>query len=208
VAGACENNCSRSVGLGALALMHGTYELGSGLGFGLELGYLLGVQNVSDRDTVVNPHGAASPTPGTASDDMRLQGFVGGATIGYHLGEDFPFQLQLGAGVVVGEFRDERAGHFNAQHGGSFDAFPISDFSSATYFYVDPEIRAGVKLAEHLELSASVRVLMLIGLSTPTFSSETELAAGSDGIATYGADQLMGDFVLTVAPGLNLRYDY
>jgi hypothetical protein len=208
VAGGCEEGCERPVGLGFLGLLHGSYELGSGVGFGLEAGYLFASQQVRDRSTTLTPHGMPAATAGGVDDDLRLHGFVGGATIGYHAGSEVPISLQLGAGIMAGEVRDERAGRFAAQHGGTFDAYPVAVFDAATYFYADPEIRVGYRFAEHFELALSVQALMLIGISTPTWDSSLELAAGSDGVATYAEEELMGGFVMMVAPGLNLRYDY
>jgi hypothetical protein len=208
VAGNCGGGCSRTVGLGALAMLHGSYELGSGLGFGLEAGYLFASQSVSGREGTLQPHGLATATPGLVDDSLRYQAFIGGAALGYHLGSDFPVTLRVGAGVVTGQLRDERTGTFQAQHGGSFAASPVADFEWATYFYVDPAIRAGYRFAEHFELSASLQALMLIGISTPRWDKTLELGAGSDGAASYADEQLMGGFVLMIAPGLNLRYDY
>jgi len=208
VAGGCDGSCSKAVGLGGLGLLSGSYELGSGLGFGLEAGYLIATQTVSQRTSTVLPNGMQSETLGTAEDSLRLQSFVGGASIGYHMGTDYPFHLKLGAGVVVGQMRDERSGTYNAQHGGVFEASPMADFQAATYFYVDPTIRAGVRFADNFELTGSVQVLMMIGISPPKWDKTLELAAGSDGVATYPADQLMGGFVIAIAPGLDLRYDY
>jgi hypothetical protein len=208
VAGGCDDACERPVGMGFLGLLHGSYELGSGVGFGLEAGYLIATQEVRGRSTSLQPRGMATPTSGTVDDDLRLSGFLGGATIGYHAGAEWPITLQLGAGIMVGELRDERAGSFTAQRGGTFDAYPLADFQTATYFYLDPGIRAGFRFAEHFELAASVQALMLIGISTPTWDNSLELAAGADGVASYADDELMGGFVMMVAPGLNLRYDY
>ncbi len=208
VAGGCSDGCERSVGLGGMALVHGSYELGSGLGFGLELGYLMAAQDVTDRESSLMPIGMSTATGGTADDSLRLQGFMAGATIGYHLGDGYPVVFRLGAGVLYGELRDERSGTYQAQNGGSFDAYPVADFASATYLYLDPGVRAGVRFAEHFELTAGVQALMLIAIAAPTWDDSTELGAGADGIGTYPDEQTLGDFVLGVAPGVNLRYDY
>ena len=208
VAGNCSGGCSRSVGLGVLAMLHGSYELGSGVGFGLEAGYLYAGQSLSGRDATIQPHGLSTPTPGLVDDSLRYQGFVGGAALGYHLSGDYPVTLRVGTGVVVGQLRDERNGVFQAQHGGSFSAYPVADFEWGTYYYVDPAIRAGFRFADNFELAASVQALMLIGISTPRWNKSLELAAGSDGVGSYADDQLMGGFVFMIAPGLDLRYDF
>lgn len=209
VAGNCTGDCARSVGIGGLGLIHAGYEFGSGFGIGIEAGYLVAAQDVEGRAAELLPNGLTMPAAGMANDNLRLSGFMGGATGGIHLGERFPALLRLGAGVLVGQLRVERNGMFRTSvDSTSFEANPISDFPSATYFYLDPEARVGVRFAEHFEVSATVQVLMLIALDQPKWNKQTELAASSDGIATYPEDQLMGSFVVMVAPGLNLRYAF
>jgi PEGA domain-containing protein len=208
VATSCEGDCQSNIGIGGLALVHGSYELGSGLGFGIELGYLVAQQQVQDRTAALQPHGLATPNAGTATDDLRLQGFLAGARAGYHLGEDIPVVLGLGAGVLVGELRDERKGVFTDRAGSSYDAAPATTFPGVTYFYLDPGIRVGVRFADHFELTASVQALLLIALSQPEWDETVELDAGGDGAGSYSNETLMGSFVAMVAPGVNLRYDY
>ncbi|WP_231511150.1 PEGA domain-containing protein [Chondromyces apiculatus] len=206
-AAGCGSECSRSVGLGALNFLHGGYELGSGLGFGLEAGMLVVAQQVTGRSATFTPNGLG-PQSGTADDALRLTGFLGGATVGYHLGERFPALFRLGVGVMAGQMRDERRGHFRTSGGDTFDVDPVADFQSATYFYVDPEVRVGARFAQHFEVSAGVQALLLIAASQPRWNSSIELGASTDGIGRYPDETLMGEFVLMIAPGVSLRYDF
>ena len=209
VADACGAGCQKSVGLGAMGTVSGSYELGSGVGFGLELGYLFAVHEVRGRNATLVPHGFLTPDGGEATDSYRLSAFMGGVNIGYHFAGDIPVALRLGAGALVGQLRDERVGAFLAQNGSSpIDTSPVVDFQRATYFYLDPQLRVGFRFEEHFELSAFVQALLLIGIEKPRWNSETELAAGADGIATYPDEELMGTFVIAAVPGLNLRADY
>jgi hypothetical protein len=206
VAGDCGEGCERALGLGAAVLVRGTYELGSGLGFGLELGGLHAVQQVDGRAANLLPHGFSSPSPGSADDGLRLTGLLAGAVIGYHIGDSVPVLLTLGAGVMHGQLRDERSGRYVAQNGGDVDAYALCTFQPATYLYLDPAVRVGLPLREGLELSAQLGALMLIGISQPRWDGTLELAAGSDGIASYPDDALLGSFVVGLSPGLSLRY--
>ena len=208
VAGTCSGDCARSVGIGGLGLVHGGYEFGSGIGLGLEAGYLIATQDVEGRAGGLTPHGVATPNRGTVNDALRLTGFLAGVTAGYHVGERFPALFRLNAGVLVGQLRDERAGSFRSADGSSSIAtYPVVDFPTATYFFVDPEIRLGARFARHFEVSAGVQLLMLIAVNQPKWDQTIQLAAGPDGIGTYPADALTGGFVLMVAPGVSLRYD-
>jgi hypothetical protein len=174
----------------------------------VEAGFLIVSQSVTDRTAGFTPNGFPSPNAGTATDELRLTAFVGGATIGYHFGERFPALFRLGAGVVTGQVRSERQGTFRTSAGGSFDVDPAADFPPATYFYADPEARIGVRFADHFEVSAGVQALLLIALSQPRWDKSIELAASTDGIGTYPDESLMGEFVLMIAPGASLRYDF
>jgi hypothetical protein len=210
ISSSCSGECSQSLGIGGLGLVHGGYELGSGFGFGLAAGYLVMAQQTTGRTGEMVPTGFAAQdaNKGLINDDLRLSAFVAGASAGYHAGESLPFLLRLGVGVALGELRVERSGQFTTRSNTTYDAAPVADFVGATYFYIDPEARIGFRFAEHFELSASVQLLMLVALSQPTWNNTIELAAGDDGIGTYPADTLMGGFVFTIAPGANLRYDF
>ncbi|WP_237245516.1 MULTISPECIES: PEGA domain-containing protein [Sorangium] len=204
----CGSGCSRGIGLGGLGMIHGGYELGSGIGVGIELGALFATQQIEGRPAGLRPVGYPEPLRGTASDALRVGGFLAGATFGYHVGEEFPALLRLGAGVLVDQVRDERTGRFRTTDGAWFNTAPVVDFAPATYFYVDPEARLGLRLGERWELSASLKLLLLIGLSKPAWDNTIELAAESDGIGTYAPESLMGDFVFMIAPGASLRYQF
>ena len=207
VAGGCTGDCSRSLGLGGLMLLHGGYELGTGFGIGAQAGFLLATQDVTGRAGSLTPHGL-DPNSGTLDDALRLTAFIGGATAGYHFGQSLPVLLRLGAGVVVGEVRSERSGTFETTAGTLFNADPATDFQSATYFYAAPEIRVGTRFAGSFELSLGVQALMMFALSQPKWDKTIELPASTDGIGTYPDESLMGSFVLMLAPGASLRYDF
>jgi PEGA domain len=211
VAGTCSGTCSRGLGLGALGLFHGGYELGSGFGFGLTAGYVISVEGVEQRPTTLIPiSGNMSPPPqvGTANDALRLSAFVGGATASYHLGDRFPVLVRAGVGVLVGQMRDERSGTFKTQAGMSYNAYPIVSFAQAAYLYLDPELRAGLRIGDHMELTAGLQAFMLFALSQPRWNDKLELAAASDGIGRYAGTPTMGEFVLLLSPSVGVRYDF
>ncbi|MEM6786662.1 MAG: PEGA domain-containing protein [Myxococcota bacterium] len=204
----CAEGCREGTGLGGMAMLQANYELGSGLGFGIEAGYVLASQAVTGRTAELSPIGFSDPTIGTANDDLRLQAFLAGGTLGYHLGDRVPVVLRLGAGILVGEVRDQRQGTFATRRGSTFNTFPVVAFPRATYFYVDPMARVGYRFADHFEISAFVRALLWVNLETPRFDDTLEVAADTDGIGTFVADDVMGSFIVGAVPGVNLRYDF
>ena len=165
-------------------------------------------QGVEGRDAELYPVGVSEPDRGSADDDLRLSGALVGATIGYHVEQRFPLQFRVGAGVLLGQVRDERSGNFTARDGSVIYAAPAASFSSATYLFLDPELRIGARFAERFEVSAGAKLLVLIAPEPPTWDSTIEIPASTDGIGTYRPEPVMGDLVFMVAPGVNLRYDF
>src|SRR2546426_7199847 len=51
----------------------------------------------------------------------------------------------------------------------------VVDFPMATYLYIDPEIRIGVRLGAHIDLSAGVQALLLVGLKPRSEEHTSEL---------------------------------
>jgi hypothetical protein len=202
----CGDGCENPIGLGGLFMVNGNYELGSGLGFGIELGYLIANKEVEKRDGELTPNGMTAADPGSATDGLRLSAFLAGVNAGYHFGEVVPMTFRVGAGVLYGQLRDERSGHFASQHGGEFDTFPVVDFPTVTYVYIAPAVRAGYRLTEQLELSGQLQALLLVALSQPKWDDSIEVAAATDGIGRFSDESLMGSFVGMFAPGVDLRY--
>jgi hypothetical protein len=211
VAGKCTGTCAAPVGLGGLGFFHAAYELGSGLGFGLSLGYLISAQSVTGRSAQLTPYavnGSPAPQSGTADDSLRLSSFLGGANIHYHLGEKVPVLFRVGVGAMVGRIRDERKGTFKQTGGKSYETFSVADVQTAAYLYIDPEIKVGLRLGKHSELSLGAQVLMLLALKQPKWNETIEVGAGADGIGRYKPDALLGSFVFGVVPTVSYRYDF
>jgi hypothetical protein len=193
-----------------VGLVHGGYQLGSGFGFGVAAGYLLATQDVTGRSTELVPHsknGLPAPQPGTADDKLRLSAFLGGADVFYRTGDQIPVLFRLGVGAMVGQLRDERKGSFTAGTT-PVQALPVVDLPMATSIYVNPEVRVGLRLGKHVDLSAGIQTLLLVAIKQPTWNDRIELDAGPGGIGGYRADPLMGQFVLLLAPTVSFRYDF
>jgi hypothetical protein len=203
----CTGACSRGFGVGGYGVFRGGYELGGGFGFGVAAGYLLARQSTTGRATELKPTGLAA-NPGTAADRLTLRGFMAGAFAGLSLGERAPLHLRLGAGALIASVGDSRRGSFKTGDGSSYDVGPIGVSPSATFFYVDPEIRVGLRLSSHVELSVGVEGLILVGLSRPTWDASRSIFAAADGAGTFAAERLTGSIVVLVSPGVGIRYDF
>jgi hypothetical protein len=207
VAGACTGACRLGLGLGGAAVLHLGYELGTGLGFGVTAGYLAASQPVDDRIAAVRPVGLP-PDQGLAADRLTLRGALLGAWIGYTRGERLTLRLRAGAGALLGVMRDGREGRFTADHGSAFQLGPVVDARRAGFFHVTPEARVGLRLGGHVEVSAGVAALVLVGVQRPRWDPTHDVRAGSDGFGSFGPDALAGRVVVVVTPGLGTRYDF
>jgi hypothetical protein len=116
--------------------------------------------------------------------------------------------LRDGAGVVLGTVGDSRTGTFQPPFGPSYSIGPVGDAPFAAFAYVDPEVRAGLRVTEHVEVSAGLEALVLIGLTRPTWDHGHRVDASRDGVALFAADRLAGPLALMLAPGLAARYDF
>ncbi|WP_437655254.1 PEGA domain-containing protein [Sorangium sp. So ce1182] len=228
VAGACDDSCSRSVGIGGLGLFHAGYESGSGWGGGVTLGYVAAFQKTTDREASITPFSrdaSASPfdpAQGTADDRLRLSGFVVGAAGSFHTGERFPWLFRLGAGAVLGSVRDRRENFVPKTvmtDGAVVDVHRAEDTDSANFFYLAPEVRVGVRLGERIEISAGLQGLLLFAVPAPRFDDQQEVGVlhrqvtgtgvtTREGIGTYAADELTGSPVVLLSPSLGLRYAF
>ncbi|WP_437484902.1 PEGA domain-containing protein [Sorangium sp. So ce1014] len=225
VAGACGDTCSRSVGIGGLGLFHAGYELGWRMGFGVTLGYLVAFQKATNPAGAITPlsrdTSAASfgPAQGEAVDRLRLHGLVAGGAVSYRRGDRFPILGRFGLGAVLGSVRARRelAELKEATTDGAVvEVHPAEHTATASYFYLSPEARVGVRLGERFELSAGAQVLLLFALSQPRFDDRKEIGLSHHqldggrkaGLGTYPADALTGSPVFLIAPSIGARYAF
>jgi hypothetical protein len=206
VAGACTGNCARTLGAGGVGIVHAGYELGWGLGFGIEAGYLAAFQSVERRQATITPVGLPEQ-PGVANDALRLDGFVVGATGSIRFGDRIPFGFRLGAGALLGGVRDERSGRFTARDGSPITAHPVADRQQATFVYLAPEFYLGARIGKQFEIGGSVAAYVLIAPSQPRWDPTIETSAGSDGRGSYGDDALTGAAIPVFVPSLRARYE-
>jgi hypothetical protein len=206
---ACTGGCDKGTPFGVLASFHGGYQLRSGLGFGVDAGVFQMTQTLSGRPATLHPVGKPDNL-GTVTDEIKVRGLTLGGAGFFHVGERFPFVARLGAGVLLGTATDRRSGQFAPPNdpaaGYAVDA--VSESPSVAYFYVAPEVRIGVRFAGHVEVFTGVRALVLVGLQDARWKNQRSVVAGTQGLATYDEQSIVGKTALVVAPGLGVRYDF
>jgi hypothetical protein len=210
----CTGECSKGWAMGALAVLHGGYQLSSGLSFWLDGGYFSVSQTVKDRALTLSPRGLA-PFDGVASDNLRLSGPLLGASAGLSRGQTVRLRVRLAAGAFIGSAVDERRGHATTSERPGVAAadidFDVSESPSAKYLFVAPELRAGLRLSPHWELSAGVGAFILLGLSDVAWQDSNPPSypdsVGQVGFNASGKQSIVGRTIVLLAPELSLKWD-
>lgn len=202
--------CRARIAAGGFGSFRGGYELGSGLGFTIDAGYLRVVESVT-RAATLKPVGRP-PNPGTMVDDLRLGGATLGASAGYHRGASLTFTLRLGAGVFVGTGRDYRVGGFTNDYGQPYRV-AVGEAPPATYGYLAPEVRLGHRFGRSFEIDAGLTAIVLVSFRQPAWRDASLVPTGlppsrGDGPAAFGTESLAGSTVFVLAPGIGARYEF
>jgi hypothetical protein len=208
VVDACIGTCQVTFGGGASVWAQAGYELGTGLGFGVTVGYLAAVQRVTFRAALAYTL-AVEPDRGTVDDRLALGGMLLGGWGGFTLNEPLPLEFRLGVGALAGVVLDERTnGAFIASNGTPFSPGPLVEKHTAVFLYLTPEARLGWPVGRHVRLYAGLAVPVLVGLHRPEWKPTHTFYAGSDGIGQFRDDKLTGSVVAVIAPGIGARYDF
>lgn len=211
VAGACIGGCLQDVGFGTFGVVRGGYRLRSGLHLGIATGYLSVTQTTTGRSASVQPVGRPTADEGIADDRLKLRGVLAGVFAGLRLREGSPaVHLRLGAGALIGSVSDTRTGTFltTKTPATTYRVGPVVQSTSAASVYLAPELRVGLPLSRHLELSAGLEMLLLFSVSTPTWDEAHRINASADGEGHFAADALTESVLLMITPGVGARYDF
>jgi PEGA domain len=199
VSSGCGTGCSTALPIGTQGMLHVGYELKSRVGFSLDGGYLVTGQKTRGRAVSATPRGRA-PIDGTADDALALRGLTLGGSVAYHTASALPLTFRLGAGVLLGEARDERTAQFPLGPTGA------TETTAARYGYVAPEVRVGLPLGEHAELLLGAQALVLVAITKPTWQDADNVVLGRD-FLSFGPGAMVGSMVVVVTPGVGLRYE-
>lgn len=228
----CEG-CKQGIGFGGQARVLVGYELGWGLGFGGELGYAALRQTAKDRVDALRPLpvGANADNPGLSDDAIAVYGPVVGASASYRTSGKLRFRFRLGVGAWLGSATDERSGNYNTAVGLRADgsragavqySATTAQTLPATFLYARPEVRAGYKLSEKIELGLGVEILALFALNRPRWEPTAQrvvtgncatpgVAAqicATDGLAVYDTRSFTAPSFFVASPTLSFRYEF
>jgi hypothetical protein len=205
--------------IGFLTVGHAGYELGSGLGFLLDAGFLSLSERLASHPVALHPVGIPQDNLGSAEDKIRLSGLTVGASAQYHQGEKLPVTGRLGVGVLLATARDARTGtaFTNARMVGGVLVpaasypFDVTESPKASYLYVAPELRQGLRLGAHAEITFGLRALIMVALTQPKWADEKPVEPGVTyrvGQLTFGPQQVTGNLIVVFVPGVGFRADF
>lgn len=207
ISGNCVEPCSLSIGIGSHGVLRGGYELGRGFGFGVLGGWLTARQIVRGRAVTLAEEGGPSTISRTVDDTLKLEGLLVGGWIGYRLGTSFPIHVHLNAGALLGALSDARGSSVTAGSRGAHPFATLVERHEARFVYLAPELRLGLPLSPHAELSAGIEVPILIAADRAVWSAR--LPQESDGRSyAFERETLSGAVLVTLAPGLGARFDF
>ncbi|KYF78443.1 hypothetical protein BE17_18175, partial [Sorangium cellulosum] len=211
--GQCGGACSSGIGAGALGVVHAGYELWSGFGFGVMTGYLQVHQTVTARRTSLEIQDPLPESIGTVDDALTLSGLLVGGWAGLSLGERPRLSMRLGAGALLGAVRDERSGTFTSSSNFEFDVDPTAARDAASFFAMTPEVRAGLRVGEHLELTAGLAAAVLVRLKEPVWTNPSQgvygrIDAERGFFGRFEEESLAGEVLVAIAPGIGARYTF
>lgn len=201
---------SASFPLGFAGRAHIGYELPTGLGFGIDAGYMYLARTVDGRDTFIRPVGKPD-APGTANDKLSLKGLLVGASASLHrttFGEQMPLLLRVGLGAFLANATDRRAGDFTPAGGAPIAVDTAKTSIDVPYLYIAPEVRLGYRIGERLELSAGVEAMLMVGLKQARWEQANGVVLGNQGLAGYDPQTIFGSTLLLVNPGVGARFDF
>ncbi|WP_437306851.1 kelch repeat-containing protein [Sorangium sp. So ce388] len=212
-AGPCDEACSPGLGAGALGVVHAGYELWSGFGFGVMTGYLQVHQTVTARRASLEIQDPLPESTGTVDDALALSGLLAGGWAGLSLGGRTRLSMRLGAGVLLGAVRDERSGTFNSSSGFEFHLDPTAARDAASFFVMTPEVRAGLRVGKHLELTAGLAASVLVRLKEPVWTNPAQgvygrIDAERGFFGRFEEESLAGEVLVAIAPGIGARYTF
>lgn len=190
--GACEAGCNSGLALGTLAQVRVGYQLGSGLGFAVDTGFLYLRQRTTNRPSRLDGVGI-SDQQGVADDTLFLRGPLIGGSVSVQKGSTFVFMGRLGAGVYIGAWKDTRSGKYQTERGFQY-AIPTTPGTVAAASgisvapYINPEVRLGYRISKTWIVDLGLQAMMLFGMQTARWPDGTQSSYSIACDRTQGLD--------------------
>lgn len=210
IAETCGDGCTYSPGVGGRVTIRGGYELSNRLSFGLSAGYLHMRQSTTNRGGQLSINNTSS-RDGVANDEITMDNALVGAYAAYRVGSSFPLRVSLGAGVAVGSIADMRTGIFqytDAENNQRVAAVgPLTQSGLFTWAFIEPELRAGLRLSESWGIGLSVSGLVLLSPTVPQWKADMKINARENNFGQFGAETVTGGAFFAITQGLYISYE-
>jgi hypothetical protein len=206
IASTCTANCSSPFRPGVEGILHASYRLPSGVGFGAQVGYARLRAAFENRKDTFWPVGRARSTV-AVDDELRISGLLVGAEAEYSTGARFRLKARLAVGALLGAVTDHRTGTFTDSMGDH--PMDATATPSARYLYVGPELRAGHAIGDRFEVNFGTKLLLLAALSAPTWDVKHTVRVGNE-VGTFPKPDftLTGGVVMALVPEVALAYAF
>ena len=214
------DKCEASFGLGGGGALRFGLEIQHKWQVGIEVGGLFMGRDIEGRRDNVAVIGNLPANPGKTNDSISLRGALVGASVARSVGEKFPVTFRLGVGGFFGSVEDERSGSYSTiarippgqaleRPATPYDVERVSQTQAVLGIYLAPEIRAGMRISQKLDVALSVGALVAFVPTQPMWvPAEGYVQAGTDGQGRYTDDTLTGNVVFAVSPGLVATYRF
>jgi hypothetical protein len=204
----CKASCSARPPFGALAFLAGGYQLSSGIGVGVQVGYLWLRSSMSHRPAGAHQVPSGAPLDGNADDALTLRGLAFGAAPWVRRGASWPVMLRLGLGALIGSMSDERTATL-APPGGRAVRWDVPEQRfDARYLYVAPEARIGYRIAKHAEVNLGLQVGVFFAVAKPTWEPTADLYKQELAYVDFDKQPLSADVLVVFAPGAGFAMDF
>jgi hypothetical protein len=208
VTNSCTGDCSSPLPLGERGMLRATYELASGIGFAVDVGYVRLAQTMTARPVMLSefPSGARS-NPGAAHDDLQLHLVSFGLSAGLRFGDTWMWGARLGAGVLVGTMSDTRTAQLVPGGGAAnYSVGPYTEAPTGVFLYLSPELFVGRRFGQHLDVRLGVDALGCFAAKQPSWQDKSDVVTPTIGFAGFGTQSLTGVTLLLVLPTLSVGY--
>jgi tetratricopeptide (TPR) repeat protein len=225
------SGCSAGLVYGGRARASLAFELGIGLGFSADAGYLWTRQGVDGRATQLSPlpAGSSPAENGTTTHELTGRGATLGGSLFFHRGTKLKWTARVGGGIWLASLTDRRSGEFtttvSARPDGTigqpapYRTDDVEQSQSGQYAFVSPEVRIGLPVFKGAEVSFGIETLLAFALSQPkwdplgsrvltgTCRTQASNDCVTDGLAVFDASSLTASTIFLLVPGIALRYE-
>ncbi len=199
----CSGGCSAGLGLGGHVEAQVGYRFPVGFAIGAAAGYLRLSRSVEGRPYELRPPGKP-PQQAEVSDAIGVSAATVLAEVSYRGGRTFFGGVGVGAGGFGGTAWDERSVSAIDSTQREVGSGPYHSSGGAAGLALSASARAGLRVADVIDLWAGVGALFLGLLERPAWDYAAPIPAGADGAARFQREGVFTDVIIAVTPAVGV----